>query len=440
MILGGFKMERSGKSDRLKRILIPAGVTIGIILLIGLLLYAFAIPFNVYIIFKLHTYVVTKIVNITGINQLLVKGIVIIAFIPLLWVIPHSYKGKHKNTARAIGLLYFGIFFLSLYGLIKDVNFAHSGREILKWYALTPDGVKFFDSSGVDPIYGITLRPVTPEVIRNLKLLQKGDFKPINPLNAQFFNPITGESQIWFYQYPDGSYEFYDKPGYHPITGVPLTPTTKEVYFLWREKVDKTLPLKPKGNLQDNKQQKGGELANVQESTLNQKDKQLKDFKSIINPGIILHSDKPNIAIVVEVPRTAIDISAESSLYNHLKSEKVHIVLNFFKEEEFKSKGYFTELFNGNTELLVRSGALEKVGTLILGKMNFSFRRDSQVERNLVSCDINFSYKSFNKDGGIVRNETLNVVGPGFSESTALKRGIELLAERYSDKILQSVK
>ena len=238
-------MEQSSKSEALKKILIPAGVTIVVILIIGLLLYVFAIPFNVYVISKVHTYVVTKIVNVTGINQLLVKGIVIIAFIPLLWVIPHSYKGKHKNTARAIGLLYFGIFFLSLYGLSKDLYFAHSGREILKWYALTPDGVKFFDSPGVDPIYGITLKPVTPEVIRNLKLLQKGNFNPVDPTKVNWFNPITGDPQVWYYQYPDGGFEFYDKPGYHPITGDPLKPATNQIHFEWREKAKTTKTTTP---------------------------------------------------------------------------------------------------------------------------------------------------------------------------------------------------
>ncbi len=225
------------KPEALKKILIPAGITLGVILIIGLLIYMLAIPFNILIIGKLYSNIVARIVNLTGINQWLVKGIVIIALIPLIWVIPHLYWGKYKKSARAIALLYFGVFFLSLFFLSKDINFAHSGSDqIKKWYALTPEGVKFYDSAGVDTDYGITLRPVTPEVIRNLKLLQKGDFKPINPANAQFFNPITGAAQVWFYKYPDGNYEFYDKPGYHPITGEPLQAATKNVYLEWKEK------------------------------------------------------------------------------------------------------------------------------------------------------------------------------------------------------------
>jgi hypothetical protein len=229
-------MEPNNKYESLKKVLMPAGITLGVVLAIGLLLYLLAIPFDIYIIHKLHTYVVTKIVNITGLSQWLVKGLVIILLIPLLWVLPNIYMGKHKKPARAIGLLYFGIFFLALFFLSKDLYFAHSGNEILKWYALTPEGVKFYDSPGIDPVYGIKLKPVTPQVIRSLKLLQKGDFKPIDPSSAQFFNPITGETQVWFYKYPDRSYEFYDKPGYHPITGDSLKPVTKQIYFEWKDK------------------------------------------------------------------------------------------------------------------------------------------------------------------------------------------------------------
>jgi len=187
---------------------------------------------------SLYSHFVNSIYGLTGINKYLIKAGVALMIIPFLWGLRLIFS--LNRSRRNVGYLILTVFFigynLSLYQFTKTSYFSFSKGEVLKWYALTPEGVKFYDSAGVDPVYGITLRPVTPEVIRNLKRLEKGDFKPIDPANAQFFNPITGEAQVWFYQYPEGNYEFYDKPGYHPITGEPLNPVTKQIYFKWRDK------------------------------------------------------------------------------------------------------------------------------------------------------------------------------------------------------------
>jgi len=44
-----------------------------------------------------------------------------------------------------------------------------------------------------------------------------------------------------------------------------------------------------------------------------------------------------------------------------------------------------------------------------------------------------------NKNGDIVKSDSVDVVGPGFSEDAALERGLEMIAERYSDRIIKSV-
>jgi len=433
-------METGNKYESLKKILMPVSITLVVILAIGLFFYILAIPFDIYIIAKLYNYVVTRIVNITGMNQWLVKGIVIIALIPLLWVLPHIYRGKHKKTARAIGFLYVGIFFLALFFLSKDIYFAHSGEETLKWYALTPDGVKFYDSPGADPVYGITLKPVTPEVIRNLKLLQKGDFRLVEPASVNWFNPITGDPQIWYYQYPDGTFEFYDKPGYHPITGDSLKPATKQVYFEWREKAKtKPISVKPQGYSEGNKKGKEQQIAMGPRPQINEKERRLQEFKSIINHGINIHSGKPNVAMVIGSKRTETGASPENSLYNLLRTDKVNIILNLFKEESFKSKGYFREIYDGNTELLKQADALSKIDYLILGKLNYSFQKGAGIDRDLISCNINFPYKIINKNAEVVKSDSISVIGPGFTEDAAIERGLEILSEKYIDRILKSV-
>lgn len=37
--------------------------------------------------------------------------------------------------------------------------------------------------------------------------------------NLAFFNPVTGESAIWYHKRPDGGYDLFDAPGFHPNYG-----------------------------------------------------------------------------------------------------------------------------------------------------------------------------------------------------------------------------
>lgn len=435
-------MQIGNKYSPLKKILLPVGITLAVVFAIGLFLYILAIPLDIYIIVKLFNYVVTKIVNTTGMSQWLVKGIVIIALIPILWVLPHIYRGKHRKTARAIGLLYVGVFFLALFFLSRDIYFAHSGKEVVKWYALTPEGVRLYDSPGIDSVYGITLKPVTPEVIQKLKLWEKGmgDFQLVNPANVTWFNPVTGDPQLWYYRYSDGTFEFYNKPAHHPITGELLKTVTKQIYFEWREKA-KVKPLSVKSQAYSGGDEKGKEqhIAMGQRPQINEKERRLQDFKSIINRVNNIDPRKPSIAVVISSKRTESGISPENSLYNLLKTEKINIIVNLFKEELFKAKGFFREIYDGDTRLLRQTDVLSKIDNLILGRLNYSFQKGAGIDRDLVSCSINFSYKVINKKGEIIRSDSISVIGPGFSEDAALERGLEMLAEKYSDRILKPV-
>lgn len=425
-------MNKEDRYKSLKKFLIPAGIALAIIFIFALFIYITALPLSIHIIWKLYGYITNKIVSISGVSQFLAKGIVIILLIPLIWVIPNIFKRKYRKSASAIGLLYVGVFFLSLFFLSKDIYFRHSGgdylKEPLKWYALTPKGVRYYDSPGVDTEYGVTLQPVTPENISNLKLWEKGadDFQIVDPSNATWFNPITGNAQLWYYQYPDGTFEFYNKPAHHPITGEPLIAVTKQIYFNWKEKT-KT------------KSVSEGPLAMGPRPEINEKERRLQEFKSIINRVSNIHIGKPNIAMVIESKRSESGISPENSLYNLLKTERVNIIVNLFKEESFKAKGFFREIYDGDTELLRQTDALSKMDNLILGKLNYSYQKGTGIDKDLVSCNINFSYKVINKKGDIIKSDSISVIGPGFSEDAALERGIEILTEKYSDRIFKTV-
>ncbi len=219
--------------------------------LIVLVLALFFIPTLIAVkyvaIWQIYQHFVETASDLTGLNKYLVTAAAMLLFVPFLIGVQSlfSLSRRRRYGGTSILLALAVLYNLGLYYFTKDLYFAFSQGEAMKWYALTPEGVKFYDRPGVDPTYGIKLQPVTPEVIRKLRLLQKGEFTPIDPNRATFFNPITGEPQVWYYQYPDGTFEFYDKPGYHPITGTPLQPVTQQVYFEWRKRQKVRLPREP---------------------------------------------------------------------------------------------------------------------------------------------------------------------------------------------------
>lgn len=439
-------MESNEKFERIKRVLPSIIIALLVVLIIGLIVYSFVSDTPIFIITKLYNYAVNKIISMTGLSQWLVKGIVIIALIPMLWVIKHAFRGEYKNHARAVGMLYIGVFFLSLYFMSKDIYFSHSGNEILKYYALTPDGVWYSDTPGIDPVYGKTLKPVTPEVIRNLKLIEKGDIKPIDPNNFTLFNPITGEAQAWYYKYPDGTLEFFGKPGYHPISGDALIPVTKQVFFEWKDSQAKKASQKSESGKAvvggttspaDTGSLSGGVSAKVGPSTAPRaRIPTAEGLKLLINQVPAIQAGKPNVAIVLKGSGSEgrSDLDSVTQIFSN--SDKIRYIPKYFKDGPFVSEGYFDDIFNGNTNMLRQANVFSKLDYLILGKVNYTFKKVSQFDQEMVSCDLKFNYKVINKDAHVTKSDTKSVVGPAFSESVALDRALEILKEKHLENIL----
>lgn len=197
-------------------------------------------------LWEIYSHFVAQVSNITGVNRYLITAASTILFVPFFVGINFllSFRTTRRMAGSAILMTMWVLYNVGLYYGTKDAYFAFAKGETLKWCAITPEGVKCSDRPGVDPTYGIPLQAVTPEKVKELLLLQKGEFKPIDPTKEgkPFFNPLTGEPQVWYYKYPDGTVEFYDKPISHPITGARLRPVTQEIILEWRQKQQSKAP------------------------------------------------------------------------------------------------------------------------------------------------------------------------------------------------------
>ena len=394
-----------------------------------------------YIAFKeIYFHYVNTIEGITGLNTFLIKAIFAILMVP--FVLGLRYIFSFNKTRRTIGtiiiIVYVVLYNFSLYQLTKNQNFNFADGEVMKWYALTPDGVKYFDKPGVEPIYGIKLQIVTPEIIKNLKLVESGVHKVVDPETTPFFNPITGEAKVWYLKHPNGIYEFYDKPGYHPGTGQSLMPVSHKVVAAWEtfkeEQAEiieqKKIAAKRRAALIKEEERKERELAQQKE----------EELKKLINPSTIIQG-KTNIGLVVTSNTKNPDFQQwpESNLANNLKnlSGSLHVINNFFSSD-FSNNEYFTNVFNGDNQLLPKIGVFKHIDYVILGYIRYSFIKKGVME-GIISCPINFTFKVIDKHNSVVNSGSLSVTGPGYSEQEALKRGIEMLTENYFTTIFQNI-
>ncbi|ACB96813.1 tetratricopeptide repeat protein [Beijerinckia indica] len=59
--------------------------------------------------------------------------------------------------------------------------------------------------------------------------------KAVDPSsNVSWFNPASGQPQIWYSRQEDGSFSFYDNQGYDPNTGAVLRPISAKTLKEWR--------------------------------------------------------------------------------------------------------------------------------------------------------------------------------------------------------------
>jgi len=101
------------------------------------------------------------------------------------------------------------------------------------------------------------------------------------------------------------------------------------------------------------------------------------------------------------------------------------------------ARGYFNDLYQDDKELVRLATSTARIDTLILGRLQYSFRNAAPIDKDLVSCDIIVSCKVINHDGDVTGSDSFRVVGPGFSNDAALERGLELLAAQFTQRVLK---
>jgi len=380
-------------------------------------------------IFKVFDYVVQNIINVSGMSRWLAKGLVTILIIPFFWALQEIFKlrfklhfTKPKKSYRKLAIFvvisYIALFFLSMFFLSRGTYFGHTTGEVMKWYAETPEGIRFFDSPGYDPKYGIKLKPVTPELMENYQKkmtgLQPKRVKIKSIENFEFFDPITGEPKVWYYKNKENQYEFFDRPGFHPVYNVELKPVIPEVVQDYQRSVKEELEKK--------------------------KALQWEKFRNrFVNTSFINFPQTKEVSILIVNEKLKEQNDIENTVASIVRTMGLKPVLSFFKET-FIKEGVFDKLFSGDIQKVKDLQLENHTDYIILAKESTKFTSSSKF-KNIITSNVKIEIKIISAEKRTIVDSTiLSAKGSGFSNADAEANAFKDLKGEIEDFLKKTLK
>lgn len=158
------------------------------------------------------------------------------------------------------------------------------------------------------------------------------------------------------------------------------------------------------------------------------------DIVSLVNPGVVPITEAPTLALAFEGDAADVE-RLEAKLAQVLSSPSLRLVSGLFKPA-FKARGLLRVAYDGDTAILARSGALAAVDRVLLGRVERSCGRSSELAADLVSCTVHLHYKTIGRSGAIVSSGSVSVIGAGFSDEAARDRALEMLVELHGERLV----
>jgi hypothetical protein len=441
------------KKDKTKKTFLVMAIIIAVFIVATLVFWEI-LKYSIFV--KTFNYVVQNIIDISGMSHWLAKGIVILACIPFflalievlkLRVKLNIFKKKPVRSYRKISffvvILYIAAYFFCMFFMSKNTYFSHSGNDLkpTKYYAVTPEGLKFYDTPGRDPKYGKELKPVTPEMIdkyERAKLGKKPKKVSINQ-DTEYFDSITGEPKLWYFVDPTGNYEFYDQPGYQSIYLEELKPVNPQAILAFKESLEK----KSKAQADENKKADAIAEKAILESTRIDKEKARRNYlESNIDTTIVKTANRTDVAILIINRDNESGTSKKGSLNDRIVesvNDRQTAGISGFFNEGFIENGNFKKVYQGRREVVKDLGLERYVDYILLG-----IEAEESIQNHnlsdLYSCKIEIEIKIISaKSGEVLGSSTCQGAGVGIDKEKAAIQARQRVAEKLKPYILSII-
>src|ERR1039458_8156039 len=209
-----------------------------VIVIVLLILFIGSIFFGTHFLTSTIAYAVYTLSSRSGLSIFLVRGLVILLTIPFFMSVTiftrnilgllnlgWSPLSFYRKTSGIIIVAYVAAFWIAMY-------WASLHATAYKYCGYKHDGTLISsDNPGKEPVYGIELKPCTPEQI--LELNEKNLSPPVELTidNAESYDWFTGygKARVWYSVLPNGDYRFFDHPGNDPHSSQILQPINQDV-------------------------------------------------------------------------------------------------------------------------------------------------------------------------------------------------------------------
>jgi hypothetical protein len=384
------------------------------------LVYSFAHHWwSHHFVFRTIDFVALTLASRSGLSPFLVRGLVILVTIPFFWAVGKYTHGLfwlrgvgpslrlYRNPYGLIIVSYAGFFFIAMY-------FASRDAYAYKWCADTPEGILAFDAEGIDPVYGLPLKPCTFEQIQVIKGISGPQRIQVgNPHQFEFFNSITGRPRVWFHKSPDGAYELFDRPGKHPGTGEDLRPID-------RETVQELVRLQELANAQQSAKELQARQQEVEQAAAAQKREHQAQLERYINTAIIKRGGTKVVAILMLQEGGDSFSSVEGALVTSLPKQGIETVPSFFKPP-FVLEGRARRLVTGDWNEATRLDLSKRVDYVVSGSDAVAYSSSSQFV-GLITADLQVELKCLNVVAQrVCGSRTVNAKGAGYTKAAALE-------------------
>jgi hypothetical protein len=374
-------------------------------------------------IYEAFNFGVEKVAISLRLDENLARAVVAVGIAPFFYLLREAmsvFSSRRRNIGIAGLAAYFALYSVAAWSASRDVYFDEDGAT--RWYALRADGSCYFASkSGVDPRTGKTLRQVTSHIVEACDRNQgvgAAEYASVD-LIPHFFNPATGEAEVWFSADGDNGTRFFDGPGFDPTTGKELTPIRREVIeeYLARMKEESTLSVVTMERAK-------AEALEAEQSI--RRRKQSTAMRALVRPAV-MSGTKRNAGIVL----------ANLSSNNLQPDEYTRAcslaligvapagvsVAGDILDPRFVSEGHFSRVLAGESSLLKQMGVFNATENLILGTMISSCKQSDF--QDLISCNVELATRRFDGTGAVTSDTADTAVGAGFTEPEAAGRACE---------------
>jgi hypothetical protein len=401
-----------------------------IVLLAGVIFFGWLKNF---LIFGTFDFVVGKFVDATGMSILLVKGILAIVLIPFfaalreIGMVPLFKRVGRipKPVAYVIAACYVSAYFLAMYFTTKDTYFHHTGDKVVATkYCDTMEGIRCFDTPGVDPKYGIVLKPITPEIVDILARRERGEIpKPLifgSTSEITFFDPLDGQAKVWYGRSSEGEITLFSSPGYDPTTDQELVPVNHQIVDEFRRQQQGA---EAKKQAEEKQIQEAARNAAIEGDKAEAEAQENSFREKYVNASVRKIPGRKGLAPLI-LGDTESAGSLQSSVSAALQENGMQSVDGLFKPE-FVSDGTASRVFDGDLTLAKKLRLNEAVDSVLLVHSSYTVASAADVSQGLRTVTLSLNMKCIDVVNlRMCGSRSVSVTGIGFSDSEALSTAL----------------